>query len=198
MKIFRCFLALVLLCGLMGTAKADVLDFQFSIQDPLPVTLTETLVFANTPFAVAFGACQLGEAANGCFYGLNKSTVTLTTLDITFINTIGPADSPDFLNSQPADCVTTVAGSQFSEAPICGLSSDNKTYDLFFRGTPGIAPDTVFTIEEVGPNPDAFQGGSAIANETPEPGSIVLMSSGAAFFGMLLRKYRRESSTSTV
>ena len=34
MKIFRCFPALVLLCGLLGTAKADVLDFQFSIQDP--------------------------------------------------------------------------------------------------------------------------------------------------------------------
>lgn len=197
MKIFRCFPALVLLCGLLGTAKADVLDFQFSIQDP-PVTLTETLVFVDTPFAVVFGTCLLGEAANGCFYGLNKSKVTLTTLDITFINTIGPPGSPDFLNGQPADCVTSVSGSQFSEAPICGLSSDGKSYDLFFRGTPGIAPDTVFTIEEVGPNPDAFQGGSAIANEVPEPGSIALMSSGAAFFGMLLRRYRRQGSASTV
>jgi hypothetical protein len=195
MKIFRCFLALVLLCGLLGTAKADVLDFQFSIFDP-PVTLTETLVYVDTPFAITFGACQLGEVANGCFYGLNKSLVTLTTLDITFDNTTGPAGSPDFLNGQPADCVTTVTGSRFSEAPICGLSSGGTTYDLFFRGTPGIAPDTVFTITEIGPNPDAFQGGSGIANETPEPGSIVLMSSGAAFFGLLLQRYRRAASAS--
>ncbi len=40
----------------------------------------------------------------------------------------------------------------------------------------------IFTLEEVGPNPDAFGTGTAIVNEVPEPGSLVLISSGVAFF----------------
>ena len=167
MKIFRCFLALVLLCGLMGTAKADVLDFQFSIQDPLPVTLTETLVFANTPFAVAFGACQLGEAANGCFYGLNKSTVTLTTLDITFINTIEHHRAARIFSARPSRPTArqAVHGSQFFRAPshLQGSEPDGKSYDLFFRGTPGIAPDIgLHDWKRSGPIPMRFRAAARL------------------------------------
>ena len=194
MKISACFLALVLLCGFVGTAKADTLDFQLSIFDPTSVS--ELVVHPGVPFAVAFGTCVLGEGASGCFYGLNDSNVTLTTLDLSFINTIGAPDSPDFLNSQPASCVTSVPGSQFSAAPICELSPDGKSYDLSFTGTPGIGPHTIFTITETGPNPDAFQGGTAIANQVPEPGSIALMSSGVAYLGLLFGKRRQRVSDS--
>jgi hypothetical protein len=198
MKNVPCFLALILLGGSLGTARADTADFQFKVQDPTPPpTLTETLVYANTPFTVTMAPCQLGEAAQGCFYGLNESGQTLTTLDIGFDNSIGSAPN-DFLNSQPADCVTNFGGSAFSTA-TCGLDPGDKTYDLLFSGTPGITPNEVFTLEELGPNPDAFQGGNAIAIATamtPEPGSIVLTFSGTLLLGFLLLRRRQIVSTS--
>jgi hypothetical protein len=190
MKSLSYFLLLILLGGSLGTARADNSDFQFKVQDPVPPsTLTETLVYANTPFTVTMGACQLGETAQGCFYGLNESGQTLTTLDIGFDNSIGTPGN-DFLNSQPADCITDFSSSAFSNA-VCGLDPGNATYDLLFTGSPGITPNEVFTLEEFGPNPDAFQGGNAIAMaDAPEPGSIVLTFSGVLLFGFLLFRRR--------
>ncbi len=62
MKILSCFSAIILLCGLSGTAMADPVDFQFRIQDPDPPVLPVTPVYANTPFSVTFGSCLLGRS----------------------------------------------------------------------------------------------------------------------------------------
>ena len=63
--------ALVLLCGLSGTAKADTFDVQSSIQDPVSQIDYACGLTQTSPFAITFGACQLGENAYGCFYGVN-------------------------------------------------------------------------------------------------------------------------------
>jgi hypothetical protein len=179
---------LILLCGLSGTAKA----FQFSIQDPLTIDALE--VFAGTPFAITFGACQLGEAADGCFYGVNASGEVLTSLDATF-----PITTAIFTPSGPTCNLSNDPVSEFSEDPICGVDpSDSSDYEFLLTGTPGIPIRGFFTIEETGVAADAFPTGTGDASAVPEPGSIALISTGTVILGVLLFRRKREVFASLV
>jgi hypothetical protein len=184
MKILGLFSVFILLCGLSGTAKA----FQFSIQDPTAVEALE--VFAGTPFTITFGACQLDEGADGCFYGANASGELLTSLDATFPAT--PA-----LSSGPT-CDTTAPLSDFSAAPVCGLEPSGTAYDMFFTGVPGIKAGAFFTIEETGVPEASFPEGTGVASAVPEPGSIALISSGTVILGVLLFRRKQEVFASLV
>ena len=122
MKNLGFFSLLILLCGLSGTAKA----FQFSIQDPPMVDSLE--VFAGTPFTITFGACQLFEAADGCFYGVNGTDATLTSLDAIFPITTA-------ISSGPTCDLTNHPVSEFSAAPVCGVGpSDSSDFELLLTG----------------------------------------------------------------
>jgi hypothetical protein len=186
MKTLGLFSLFILLCGLSGTAKA----FQFSIQDPISVEALE--VFANTPFTITFGACQLGEGADGCFYGANGSGATLTSLDAIF-----PATDALSGSGGPVCDVSNHPLSDFSTTPVCGPISSGTEYELLFTGTPGILAGGFFTIEETGVSPDSFPEGTGVAGGTgrsapvPEPGSIALLSSGTLMLGTLLRRRRK-------
>jgi hypothetical protein len=188
MKILGLFSVFILLCGLSGTAKA----FQFSIQDPISVEALE--VFADTPFTITFGACQLGEAASGCFYGANASGETLTSLDAVFPITTAISSGPTCdLSNHPL--------SEFSAAPVCGTDPTKPGFfEMLLTGTPGIAPGTFFTIEETGVPEDAFPSGTgdASASAVPEPGTIALISSGTVILGVLLLRRKKEVFTSLV
>jgi len=75
------------------------------------------------------------------------------------------------------------------------LSPDNSTYTLDFSGGVGIAPGVLFTIAETGADPDAFGDGdyaTATLSSVPEPGSVVLLGTGAAFVGVFLVGRRHE------
>lgn len=193
MKNLGFFSLLILLCGLSGTAKA----FQFSIQDPLTVDALE--VFAGTPFTISFEACQLGEGADGCFYGANASGATLTSLDAVF-----PITTAIFTTSGPTCDLTNHPVSEFSAAPICGTDpSDLSDYELLLTGSPGIPIGGFFTIEETGVSADDFPDGTGVAgglgaSAVPEPGSIALISTGTVILGVLLFRRKREVFASLV
>lgn len=189
MKNLGFFALLFLLCGLSGTAKA----FQFSIQDPLTIDALE--VFADTPFSITFGACQLGENADGCFYGVNASGEVLTSLDATF-----PITAAIFTPGGPTCDLSNDPVSEFSEDPICGVDpTDPSDYEFLLTGAPGIPIRGFFTIEETGVTDlDSFPTGSGDASAVPEPGSIALISTGTVLLGVLLFRRKREVFASLV
>jgi hypothetical protein len=191
MKMLHCVLAIALACGLTGMAKADPIDFQMGVLDP-PAQLTFTQIDGTTPFTVSFGACPSDISATGCFTGYNTSNVTFTSLDITFANTTSatdPSDDIDYLNGQTPTCNTSIPGSLFSSAS-CSLSADDTTYTLDFSGGTGIAPGAFFFITETGPTPAAFGDGIGEVATTPEPNSVLLLSTGMAMVGLVIVRRR--------
>lgn len=200
MTILRFLSAAVVMTAMCGVARADQNDFQFKVLDPAPPAGTSiTFVDGSAPFAVQFGACPSDITANGCFFGYNESNQTFTFLDVDFTNSTSssnPTDFFDYLNGQPANCVTTPAysssnpqGSLFANAS-CGLSSDGSVYSLDLSGGNGISPGMTFILAETGADPSAFGVGTAVVGTTPEPGSIWLALSGAGSLGYLLRRRR--------
>jgi len=195
---FRFLFALVLVCGLCSAAKADPLDFNARVQDPPPppAGLTTYDLTSNT-FDVTFGGCPAYITdATGCFLAINDTGSTMTSLDLTFLNSTDPADpgnTTQYLNGQPVGCTTTEGGSLFSTA-ACSLSTDKLTYQLDFSGGSGIADAEFFIIAEDGPDPSAFGTGSAVATlaPVPEPNSGVLLGTGAMFVGMFLIGRKRD------
>ena len=204
MKIHRYLSAAVLMTALCGVARADQDDFQFKVLDPVPPSGTSiTLVDGSSPFHVQFSACPSDIAANGCFFGLNESNQTFNFLDVTFTNSTSSSDPTDFfdyLNGQPATCVTTPAysssnpqGSLFANAN-CSLSPDGSVYSLELSGGNGISPGMRFIMAETGADPSAFGVGTAVVGTTPEPGSIWMVLSGVGSLGYLLRRRRARTA----
>jgi len=184
---FRFLFALVLVCGFCGAAKADPLDFNARIQDP--PTSFPTYDITTSTFDVIFGASCPSDAsdATGCFSGDNETGATITSIELIFPDTIG-------LDGQPVGCTTSEPLTLFATA-TCSLSPDNSTYTLDFSGGVGIAPGVLFTIAETGADPDAFGDGdyaTATLSSVPEPGSVVLLGTGAAFVGVFLVGRRHE------
>jgi hypothetical protein len=192
MKLLQYLLAIALVCVSAGVAKADPIDFKTGVLDPPSLPSVTYIDNDSTPFAVSFGACPIDVVADGCFDGFNESNVTFTSLDISFANTTSssdPTDVTDYLNGQTPTCETSEPGSLFSSAS-CSLSPDNTTYVLDFTGGAGIAPGAFFIITETGPVPSAFQDGMAEVATTPEPNSILLLSTGMAMIGLVIVRRR--------
>ena len=102
----------------------------------------------------------------------------------------------NFLNGQTPDCLPSTFFTN-ANSP-CFLSgpptSPSSTYILDFSGGPGIAPETTFYIAEYDASPAAFQGGMGVvtlSGETPEPSSILLLSTGIAVMGLFFARQRR-------
>ena len=198
MKSFRILCAVFLLFGFTSFVKAGPIDFKFKVLDPTGGS-NITYVDGKSPFAVSFGNCPNNIQASGCFFGYNDTTnVTFTSLDLTFDNTTStahPNDYVNYLNSQPATCITQTTNSLFGAAN-CGLA--NNKYFLDFSGGLGIGPGVTFILAEIGPVPGAFQGGvgtvgSSLAS-TPEPGSLWLITSGVAGVSCLWKRRRAGSA----
>jgi hypothetical protein len=195
MKTIRCLIAAILLCGLATMAKAD--DFKFQVLDAGPIDYTT--INGPGPFDVEFGPCPVFIDASGCFAGFNDTGETFTTLTLIVPNTTSPDDPNDdvnYLDGQPADCDVSAPTSLFTGAD-CSLSPDGTHYILHFWGEPGITPPTgieaFFYLAETGPDPSAFQGVTAALGNTPEPGSIWMLSTGAALLGFALFRRRRDA-----
>jgi hypothetical protein len=199
MKISRCLYFVALIFGLSSLANASNIDFHMTVLDG---PITGDYITDGSPFQVSFGACPTMNpdlsAYSACFYGINDTGGTITSLDLTFNNTTGPVGL-NYLNGQDPDC----APSNFfdnvnSPCYLNGAANDpTSTYILDFSGGTGIPPsglDSSFYIAVQGANPQAFQGGMGTVTytgETPEPSSIVLLATGIGMLGMFFVSRRR-------
>jgi hypothetical protein len=208
MKSLRVLFCLVLFCGFSSLSWAD--DFRINVLDPPPnppgnPSLSYTDITDTSTFDVVFGGCPafieaVVSSPSGCFTGLNDTGTTITSLTLSFFNSTNndPTDTVTALNGQDADCDVGGLGNVgplFGSTTVCGLVG--STYNLNFVGTPqvpGVPAGEFFYIVEQGADPSAFGTGTGfvgLAGETPEPDSLLLLSTGTMMAGLLL--FRRRS-----
>lgn len=187
MKSLYYLVLIALMLGCTGLVKADPVDFHIKVLDPAPPANPSYPLYliSTTSFDVSFTPCISGElpsgmTADGCFAGRNVSGLDWNGLDLSF-------PSGGVLAGQPASCAPAPSDNIFS-ATDCPVNPANGSYDLgFSNGT--ISNGQYFFITEDGVvPPENFPTGMATASTamTPEPSSIVLLSTGALVFGCLL------------
>ena len=187
MRVLR-FLGLVsAICFSTALAGATPVDFHMRVLDPPPPANPSYPLYLiqSTSFDVSFTGCVAGElpgnnTATGCFAGRNISGQDWNNLQLAFPN-VGP------LVGQAANCDPGVSDDIFSNVD-CPASPDNSSFTLIY--TDGvIANGGYFFITEDGVDPatDFPTGRASVATGmTPEPGSIVLLSTGVFLLGGLL------------
>jgi hypothetical protein len=190
----RFLLLMALICGTTGLAKA----YRINVLDPAYTTTP----FSSQPFSVSFDACQFGQLGNAqptagqfCFTGQNQTSAPLTTLEIVLPNT-------GALFGQTPVCDVVTGVSLFTGA-TCGIYGSNQV--LFFSGlnisNSNIQFANVFTIliEDLPAGTTAadipqangtFPPALVIPTSVPEPGSIVMLSTGLLVGGFFLLKRR--------
>ncbi len=211
MKSFRYLLALALCLGMTGFARAAAIDVNLNVLDPLSGGVVET----TNSFAISFMSCTSSSFAGdglpagltsteGCFVGVNATSLAKGDPDDFFGGQYHP-DSDDskygttwtslvmtFTNNGSlggfAGCGSLEPGLAIFGSETCTVSG--SVYTLGFSSG-AIAPGESFLIVEDGVAPDSFPAGTVVANPTPEPNSLVLLSSGTLMFGMLLFAERR-------
>jgi hypothetical protein len=213
MKILRYLLAMAMVAGLSGAAKADTFvpgDFAAVVIDPLPAPGEITLIL-NQSFPVSMAPCQADQLDGlspadfvGCFTGLNDSGTDLTSLSMEFPAIIlgNVLDLPNcpvepqnvfssiscgFTDSTDTEYVLTFSG---GDIPSFGHGPDCPTTGL----PPACEEDSLFTIAIGGiPFSNVPQNFTAVANTvTPEPSSIWLMATGALSVGLFAAFRRRQ------
>ncbi len=182
MRVFHCLVVIAVICGFTGLAKADPVDFHMNILDPPPSSYPTFPIF-STPFAISFTACVAGElpdgnTGEGCFAGHNETGQDWNNLQLTFADNTA-------LASQLADCSPAPSDNIFSTAN-CSLVG--STYVLSFSD--GVVSNgDYFFITEDGVDPESFGTGTGTVL-TPEPASILLLSTGFVLFGLLVNMKR--------
>lgn len=184
MKILHCLVLIALFCGCTVLAKADPVDFHMRVLDPPPDPDPSypLYVITSTSFDVSFTACVAGElpgdnTADGCFAGRNLSGQDWDNLQLSF-----PAGGS--LTGQTANCAAGPSDDVFSSTDCPAQPDADGTYDLGFAD--GVIPNgAYFFITEDGVVPATdFPSGTATVL-TPEPRSIMLLSTGVLLFGWL-------------
>ena len=201
MKSFCCFVALAVCLGMSHAAFANAVPFSAGVLDPSPPG--GTFLDSDT-FSATFSLCSAfsnpsaptAVQSDYCFEGINATgspgdpvpaqlwtSLTVTIDDPTDI--LGPIDS-DCGNLDPGD--STLFGS-------ANCSQSNGVDTLAFTGGSGIGSGNSFFLVIDAPNVTLTQLDSltvsAVANETPEPDSLVLFASGSMMIGIMLYAQRR-------
>jgi len=184
MKVLRYLGLMAAICCSTVLAGATPVDFHMRVLDPPPPTDPSYPLYLiqSTSFDVSFTGCVPGElpgsnTAVGCFAGRNISGQDWNNLQLTFPN-IGP------LVGQTANCDPGISDDIYSNAD-CAASPDDSLFTLLYSD--GVIPNGgYFFITEDGVDPatDFPQGRATVL--TPEPGSILLLSTGVLLFGCLL------------
>ncbi len=202
MKLLRTLLIAAAVSGMTLSAFGDPLDFALNVLDPPPnfPILNALDITSAAPFSVTFGGCPqfitngTNPTATGCFIGLNDTGQTITSLDLSFQNTTNsdPTDVTTVLNGQSVSCDVSNSMSLFGNVTECAAASGpNGFYNMGFDGGSGILNGQTFYIAEAGPDPTAFSGtNTGTIGFAPEPGSLVLLSTGAIMAGLLLQRRR--------
>jgi hypothetical protein len=194
--LLRVLFVLALFVGFSSHAHAAGVDFHAQVLDPScnsTTTPTECgigFTDLGVPFAVSLSAAQCGSTAItppltglptdgtpfGCFLGTNDTGGPITSITLDFKNIPGVTG-----------CDTTLEG--ITPGPAFTNTSCNVDpsggYDLSFSGGPGVADGHVFVILEEGVDPGDFSGTATVA-ATPEPDSLLLLSTGTMMMGLYL------------
>ncbi len=195
MKYLRVVLALALFFGFASYSKAVPVNFHVQVLDPDCVTSPDaacTLHPADlgVPFGINLTASTCADhgvtglptdTPFGCFVGTNNTGVALTSVTLKFSDEGLEGDS----------CDTDLFGTD-PPAAFASSSCSNpggSEFDLVFSGG-SIGNTNQFVIVEVGADPSLFDGFAAVA-ATPEPDSILLLSTGVMMAGLYLTKQRR-------
>ncbi len=203
MRLFCRLFVVALIVGLPTIVKADPLDFRMSVLDG---PITGAFITDTRPFQVSFGDCPTTDqnlvGALGCFTGINDTGGRITSIDLTFDNTISPTDTSDdfnYLDGQSPNCVPSAFFDNANSPCFLngGMLDPTAKYILDFSGGTGIANGTTFYIAEYDASPNAFQGGVGMVTftaDTPEPSSILLLSTGIAMMGLFFFRQRRSAT----
>jgi hypothetical protein len=205
MKYLRVLLALsMLFCGFSGHARADGIDFRATVLDGPnnPCIPDNTQCFIHDPsenfnVSVSQAACPgnvTGDAPFGCFVGNNVTGKTITSLTLIFTGAPyeGQSASCDSAGQGNVPSALLVVSCEEVPDPKGGLD-----YVLKFAGGKLIPTGTDFVFFEQGANPSDFIGTGTIGVATPEPDSVILLSTGVMMAGLFAFWQRRRVSFGT-
>jgi hypothetical protein len=191
MKYFRSLAVLIAIFSLSIVAKAAPADFKFQVLDPIgpgapldggPFAVTLTL--GACPSEVATFDSQTNAGLFGCYLGTNDTGNTINSITLVFSDDLG-------LNSQTADCLNSGAGDLTAAFATSTCSLVTQGYVLTYSGGAGLAPGATVALAEYGPDPADFGTGVGTVTElTPEPSSILLLSTGVLCVGVMLFRKR--------
>jgi hypothetical protein len=190
--LLRVLFILALFCGFASHARAVAVDFHVQVLDPANVCITNPaecfVADATAPFAVTFNSATCGLAnppisvpsPSGCLIVFNATFQTFTSLDLTFGG----------LGDLTFDCPTSDPNSIFGSSTC---TSNGGIDELSFSGGDGLPPAQVMFIVENGVDPGLFEGTGMVGTATPEPDSLLLLSTGAIMMtaGLFANKRRR-------
>jgi hypothetical protein len=190
MRMLRYLFVAALVCGLTGVAKAD--DYAMVIIDPPPPppgVTTYQITSVGESLTLPWSSCVTGELPPGsvgyigCISLQNLTGQPLTNFELTVPDTGG-------IVGQTANCPTDP--NDVFQSLDCDPNPVNGTFYLDFTDGDIPSGEGYFIIAEYGADPTVFPDTTAITG-TPEPSSILLLSTGVLSLGVFGFYQRRRT-----